>query len=51
MDNPGEYFAVIGEVFLAGPTFRPPYDCATVRKAQPGFIAYLTDLFGRHACR
>jgi len=50
LSNSREYFAVIGEVYLAGTTFRPPYSCAAVQKAQPGFIAYMAGLFGEHPC-
>lgn len=45
-----EYFAVVGEVFLAGPTFRPPFNCRSVRNAQPEVITYLSGLFGEREC-
>ena len=51
LKNGKEYFAVVGEVFLAGKTFRPPFDCRTVQKAQPEFIAWMGELFGPHPCR
>lgn len=47
----GEFFAVTGEIYLAGPSFRPPYSCANMQKAQPQYIAYLASLFGEHECR
>lgn len=51
LSNAREFFAVAGEVYLFGSTERPPFDCSTVRKAQPEFIAYLAQLFGERACR
>lgn len=51
LSNPKEYFAVIGEVYLFGKTERPPFNCASVKKAQPEFIRYLADLFGERDCR
>jgi hypothetical protein len=50
LKNGKEFFAVVGEVFLVGKTFRPPFDCRTVQKAQPEFIAWLGELFGPHPC-
>jgi hypothetical protein len=51
LSNGAEYFAVIGEIYLSGPSFRPPYTFGTVQKAQPDFIGYLTTLFGARECR
>ena len=51
LSNAGEYFAVVSEIYLAGPSFRPPYNCANVQKAQPEFIGYLATLFGERECR
>jgi hypothetical protein len=51
LSNAAEYFAVIGEIYLSGPTFRPPYNCGNVQKAQPEFIMYLATLFGGRECR
>jgi hypothetical protein len=51
LKNGKEFFAVVGEVFLFGGTFRPPFKCSTVQQAQPEFIAYLTGLFGPHECK
>jgi hypothetical protein len=50
LTNPKEYFAVIAEIYLSGSSFRPPFSCVNVRKAQPRFIAYLAELFGEHEC-
>jgi len=51
LSNPAEYFAVIGEIYLAGTSFRPPYSCRNVQKAQPDFVAYLGSVFGERKCR
>jgi hypothetical protein len=51
LSNPKEYFAVIAEIYLTGPSFRPPYSCGNVQKAQPRFIGYLAELFGEHECK
>jgi hypothetical protein len=51
LTNPKEYFAVIAEIYLSGPTFRPPFNCGNVRKVQPQFIAYLAELFGERECK
>lgn len=51
LSNGGEYFAVVGEIYLAGPSFRPPYNCRNVQQAQPDVIRYLATLFGEHDCR
>jgi hypothetical protein len=51
LKNGKEYFAVVGEVFLFGDIFRPPFNCHTVLKAQPQFVAYMTGLFGPHECK
>jgi hypothetical protein len=50
LSNGREYFAVVGEIYLAGPSFRPPYNCANVQKAQPSFVRYLATLFGKREC-
>jgi hypothetical protein len=51
LSNGREYFAVVGEIYLAGPSFRPPYNCANVQKAQPDFISYLATVFGERECK
>jgi hypothetical protein len=50
LSNGREYFAVVGEIYIAGPSFRPPYNCGIVQKAQPSFISYLATLFGERRC-
>ena len=51
LSNPKEYFAVIAEIYLSGPSFRPPFNCGNVQNAQPQFIAYLGELFGERECK
>jgi hypothetical protein len=51
LSNPREYFAVIAEIYLSGPSFRPPFNCANVQKAQPQFISYLAGIFGERDCK
>jgi hypothetical protein len=51
LENRAEFFAVIGSMFLFGPIQQPPYNCATTRKAQLEFIAYLNEVLGPHQCR
>lgn len=51
LSNGREYFAVVAEIYLAGPSFRPPYNCGNVQKAQPDFISYLVTLFGERECK
>jgi hypothetical protein len=50
LSNAREYFAVIGEIYLSGPSFRPPFNCGLVQEVQPGFIKYLGSLFGERPC-
>jgi hypothetical protein len=50
LSNGREYFAVVSEIYLAGPSFRPPYNCNNVLKSQPSFISYLATLFGEREC-
>ena len=50
LSNPREFFAVIGEIYLSGASFRPPFNCGTVQEAQPDFIKYLGSLFGERPC-
>jgi len=50
LSNSREFFAVIGEIYLSGTSFRPPFNCGTVQEAQPDFIKYLGSLFGERPC-
>jgi hypothetical protein len=52
LENPREYFAVIGSIFLYGQKIdQPPFDCELPAKYQPQFIAFLTEQFGPHPCK
>jgi hypothetical protein len=52
LENPKEYFAVIGSIFLFGKKIdQPPFDCSIPAKRQPQFIRFLSEQFGPHACR
>lgn len=52
LENPREYFAVIGSIFLYGAKIdQPPFDCELPAKYQPQFIAFLTEQFGAHPCK
>ena len=51
LENPREYFAVIGSIFLYGHKIdQPPFDCGLPARYQPQFIAFLTEQFGPHPC-
>jgi|HubBroStandDraft_5_1064220.scaffolds.fasta_scaffold11183_5 hypothetical protein len=51
LENPREYFAVIGTIFLFGRIQQPPYDCAIPAARQPQFLAFLAAQFGPHECK
>lgn len=52
LENPREFFAVIGSIFLYGSKIdQPPFDCELPAKYQPQFIAFLTEQFGPHPCK
>lgn len=52
LENPREYFAVIGSIFLYGKKIdQPPFDCELPAKYQPQFIAFLAEQFGAHPCK
>jgi hypothetical protein len=52
LENPHEFFAVIGSIFLYGRKIdQPPFDCKLPARYQPQFIAFLTEQFGPHPCK
>jgi hypothetical protein len=52
LENPREFFAVIGSIFLYGRKIdQPPFDCELPARYQPQFIAFLTEQFGPHPCK
>jgi len=52
LENPREYFAVIGSIFLYGKRIdQHPFDCELPAKYQPQFIEFLAGQFGPHSCK
>jgi hypothetical protein len=52
LENPREYFAVIGSIYLYGSKIdQPPFDCRLPAQYQPEFIAFLSEQFGPHPCQ
>jgi hypothetical protein len=52
LENPREYFAVIGTIFLYQRSLeQPPYDCRITARRQPEFIAFLGKHFGPRTCK
>ncbi|HET7132465.1 MAG TPA: hypothetical protein VFJ95_09465 [Gammaproteobacteria bacterium] len=52
LENPREFFAVIGSIYLYGDKIdQPPFDCALPAKYQPKFVAFLAQQFGPHPCK
>jgi hypothetical protein len=51
LENPREYFAVIGTIYLFGQIQQPPYDCKIPAARQPQFLAFLAAQFGPHECK
>lgn len=51
LENPREYFAVIGTIYLFGKIQQPPYDCKIPAARQPQFLAFLAAQFGPHDCK
>jgi hypothetical protein len=51
LENPREYFAVIGSIYLFGQIQQPPYNCAIPAARQPQFLAFLAAQFGPHECK
>ena len=50
LENPGEYFAVIGSIYLFGQIRQPPFTCTAIAGQQPEFLALLAQRFGPHKC-
>jgi hypothetical protein len=51
LDNSGEYFAVIGTIYLFRQIQQPPYNCTIPAAKQPQFLAFLAVQFGPHECQ
>ena len=50
LENPGEYFAVLGTIYLFGVIKQPPFECATVLRADVPYVEFLESIFGQHPC-
>lgn len=51
LENPKEYFAVTGTIYLVGTIQQPPFNCAVLAKNDPAYLAFLAATFGPHDCR
>lgn len=52
LENPREFFAVIGSIYLYGRKIdQPPFDCRLPARLQPQFVAFLGEQFGPHPCK
>lgn len=50
LENPREYFAVTGTIYLVGTIQQPPFNCTVLSKTDPAYLAYLAETFGGHEC-
>lgn len=51
LENPLEYFAVMGTIYLFGTIQQPPFDCVVMSKSQPEYLAFMAKEFGDHECK
>lgn len=51
LENSLEYFAVTGTIYLFGSIQQPPFNCQTLAKNDPGYLAFLEKTFGRRECK
>jgi hypothetical protein len=51
LENGKEFFAVTGTLYLFGDIQQPPFSCAALAKLDSGYLAFLAQQFGPHACR
>jgi hypothetical protein len=51
LENPKEYFAVMGTIYLFGRIQQPPFDCAVLVKTDPDYLAFMAKEFGPHTCQ
>lgn len=51
LQNAKEYFAVTSTIYLFGEIQQPPFNCATLAKNDPAYLAFLEKTFGHHECR
>jgi hypothetical protein len=50
LDNPKEYFAVTGTLYLFGDIQQPPFRCEALAKLGADYLAFLAARFGPHEC-
>jgi hypothetical protein len=50
LENPKEFFAVTGTIYLFGRIQQPPFNCEVLAKNDPAYLAFLEKTFGRHEC-
>ena len=50
LENAKEFFAVTGTLYLFGDIQQPPFSCAALGKLDAGYLAFLAEQFGPHAC-
>jgi hypothetical protein len=51
LENPGEFFAVTGTIYLFGQIQQPPFNCQALAKNDPAYLAFLEKTFGPHECK
>ena len=50
LENPKEYFAVTGTLYLFGDIQQPPFHCTELAKLGADYLAFLAAQFGPHEC-
>jgi hypothetical protein len=50
LENPKEFFAVTGTIYLFGRIQQPPFNCQVLAKNDPPYLAFLEKTFGTHEC-
>jgi hypothetical protein len=50
LENPKEYFAVTGTLYLFGDIQQPPFSCAALANLGPDYLAFLAAQFGPREC-
>lgn len=51
LENPKEFFAVTGTIYLVGQIQQPPFNCKGFAQNDPAYLAFLEKTFGRRECR
>jgi hypothetical protein len=50
LENAKEFFAVTGTLYVFGDIQQPPFSCAALARLDAGYLAFLAEQFGPHAC-